>query len=274
MSEKQYGIEDLRYLMARLRHRETGCPWDVQQDFRSLTPYMLEEAYEVVDAIEREDQAHFPEELGDLLFQVIFHSQMAAEQGLFAFDDIVHTLTEKLVRRHPHVFPDGTLASQRRPGDEPATAEINQMWEEKKQGERHAKGHRSALADVPTAFPALTRAQKIQKRASKVGFDWSQIDGVFDKIREEIDELEAEIPAADSVRLEDELGDLLFAMVNLSRHLKLDAESCLRRATQKFERRFQVMESLVDGDNNSLEQMTDAQLDHLWQRAKQQLAGR
>lgn len=264
----RYSIEDLLYLMARLRDPFTGCPWDCRQDYGSLTPYTLEEACEVVDAIERNDLEHLPEELGDLLFQVVFFGQMGSECGDFDFGEIVHRLVTKLVSRHPHVFPEGTLASRRAPGSAPEEQEISAIWESKKQNERNAKGRRGLLADVPVSLPALIRAQKIQKRAAKIGFDWNSIDGVVDKVKEELGEFEAEIKAGDIEALDEELGDLLFSMVNLARFAGCDAEKSLRAATEKFGRRFEAMEALASSEGNSLQSLDMDKLEALWQRVK------
>lgn len=268
MKKQQYSIEDLLLLMSRLRDPQTGCPWDLQQDYRSLAPYMLEEAYEVVDTIERWDMEHFPEELGDLLFQVVFHAQVATEEGRFDFNDVVNTITAKLVDRHPHVFPRGTLDSKRESSAEIKHADINRVWEQKKQLEREKKGHRASLADIPVAFPALTRAQKVQKRAAKLGFDWSEVSQVFEKVREEFSEMEAEFDSGDSDRLDDELGDIFFSLVNLSRHLHVDAESCLRRATTKFEHRFCQMEKLLEKSGRSIDEVSEEEFDEYWIKAK------
>lgn len=264
----RYAMEDLLYLMSRLRDRETGCPWDCQQDAVSLASFTLEEAYEVVDAIERHDTEHLPEELGDLLFQVIFHAQLGSESGDFDFADIVDVLTRKLVSRHPHVFPDGTLHSGRDPDQQLENTEIHAVWEQKKHQERTRKGRRGLLADIPSALPALMRAQKVQKRAARVGFDWRDVDGVLGKVREELEELSAEVLAGDLRGCEDELGDVLFTVVNLARHLNCDAETALRKATGKFERRFAAMESSAENAGLVLEDLSDTQLDALWRQVK------
>ncbi len=268
MANSTYTINDLLYVMARLRDPETGCPWDLQQNAVSLAPFTLEEAYEVVDAIERQDQEHLPEELGDLLFQVIFHSQLGVEENVFSFADVVDKLVAKLVSRHPHVFPAGTMESVRDSDVAVSTREINANWEQKKQLERTSKGRQGHLADIPVALPALTRAQKVQKRAAKVGFDWDNIGGVIDKVREEIAELENELPDNDPGRVADELGDLFFSLVNLARHLHVDAETSLRNATCKFERRFGVLEGLALSSGESLSELSQVELDQYWNRAK------
>jgi ATP diphosphatase len=252
MSERRARISDLLAVMARLRDPKNGCPWDVQQDFSSIAPYTLEEAYEVLDAIERKDQDGLREELGDLLFQVVFHARMAEEQGWFDFDAVAGAIADKLVRRHPHVFGDGK----------------HEDWETIKAAERATKDA-STLADIPLALPALSRAAKIGRRASRVGFDWSSVKDVRAKIAEELDELDVEVakdPA--SAETEEELGDLLFALVNLSRHLKIDPEAALRGANAKFEKRFRRMEALAESRNLRLSTLTAAEWDALWLEAK------
>ena len=262
----EYGIEDLRYLMRRLRDPKSGCPWDLKQNFQSLTSHTIEEAYEVVDAIEQDDMSHLSEELGDLLFQIIFYSQLAEEQSQFSFDDIISTITQKLIRRHPHVFPEGTIESSRVSLADAEIVEIKRVWEEIKRQERTDKGVGKTLDDIPLALPALNRALKLQKRAANVGFDWSDIKPVIEKINEEVIELEVEIKRGDKVRMADELGDLLFSCVNLARHLKLDPETSLRGANQKFKRRFESMELLAG--KTKLEDHSADQLELLWGKVK------
>lgn len=262
----EYGIEDLRYLMRRLRDPQSGCPWDLKQNFQSLTSHTLEEAYEVVDAIEQDDMSHLSEELGDLLFQIIFYSQLAEEQSQFSFDDIISTITQKLIRRHPHVFPEGTIESSRVSLADAEIVEIKRVWEEIKRQERTDKGVGKTLDDIPLALPALNRALKLQKRAANVGFDWSDIKPVIEKINEEVIELEVEIKRGDKVRMADELGDLLFSCVNLARHLKLDPETSLRGANQKFKRRFESMELLAG--KTKIEDHSADQLELLWGKVK------
>ncbi len=262
----EYGIEDLRYLMRRLRDPKSGCPWDLKQNFQSLTSHTIEEAYEVVDAIEQDDMSHLSEELGDLLFQIIFYSQLAEEQSQFSFDDIISTITQKLIRRHPHVFPEGTIESSRVSLADAEIVEIKRVWEEIKRQERTDKGVGKTLDDIPLALPALNRALKLQKRAANVGFDWSDIKPVIEKINEEVIELEVEIKRGDKVRMADELGDLLFSCVNLARHLKLDPETSLRGANQKFKRRFESME-LLAGKTKIKDHSAD-QLELLWGKVK------
>jgi len=265
-------IEDLRYLMQRLRNPETGCPWDLKQTFSSIVPYTLEEVYEVVDTIDREDYTHLKEELGDLLFQVIFYSQLAEEQSLFSFEDIVSTLVEKLVLRHPHVFPDKTLESER--GTDAISSEpaIKETWEAIKKSERQEKGFYSILADIPSSLPALTRAQKLQKRASNHGFDWPSVEGVLDKLDEENNELKKALIVDEPGHIEEELGDLMFTLVNLCRHLNIDAETSLRKASRKFENRFHYVEESVQAKGQKLKETDLENLDKLWEEAKEKQA--
>ena len=257
-----YNIDDLRYLMSRLRDSDTGCPWDIKQTFKTIAPFTVEEVYEVVDAVERGDTEHLSEELGDLLFQIIFYSQLGAEDTVFDWDIIVSGITEKLIRRHPHVFPDGTLQSVRSPDLVFDVKAINKQWEETKKRERAGKGEDGVLADIPLAMPALNRAQKLQKRASSVGFDWTDLKDVLAKVKEEIAELEVEITRGDKVAMEDEMGDLLFSCVNLARHLSVDAEKAMRFANNKFKRRFEAMESLASRER--LSSMSADDLESLW----------
>jgi len=271
-TKPRYSIDDLLYLMARLRDRESGCPWDCEQDHASLVKYTLEEAYEVADAIERGDIAHLPEELGDLLFQVVFYAQVGAEQNQFDFTDIVDAIVAKLVFRHPHVFPDGTLHSRRDSDVIPEHTDISSTWEKKKHQERQSKGHRRLLADIPVAMPALARAEKIQKRAAKAGFDWPDVQGVLAKIREEVDEFAVEVDLSDGPAMEEELGDIFFSVVNLARHVGCDAEQTLRRATQKFERRFETMEDLARVQGHSFEELDAQAMDRLWREAKRAMS--
>ncbi|MGD9660422.1 MAG: nucleoside triphosphate pyrophosphohydrolase [Porticoccaceae bacterium] len=263
-----YSIDDLLYLMARLREPQTGCPWDCEQSYQSLVAFTLEEAYEVVDAIERSDYTHLPEELGDLLFQVVFYAQLGKEQGLFDFSTVIHGIVAKLISRHPHVFPLGTLSSRRCEQDLPQQTQINAVWEEKKREERSLKGQQHVLADIPLALPALVRAQKIQKRAAKAGFDWPDIQGVVDKLYEELDELHVELENKHQSGIEEELGDVLFTLVNLARHLDIDAETSLRRATRKFERRFALVDEAAAEEGHSLAELSPQDLNDLWQKAK------
>jgi ATP diphosphatase len=252
MSERRLRIADLLAVMARLRDPQKGCPWDLQQDFSTIAPYTLEEAYEVMDAIERNDAEGLRDELGDLLFQVVFHARMAEERGWFDFEAVAGAIHDKLVRRHPHVFGDAEHSD----------------WEELKAAERAGKDA-GTLANIPKALPALSRAAKIGKRASRVGFDWTNLHGVRAKVSEELDELDAEV-AKDpgSTATEEEFGDLLFALVNLARHLKIDPEAALRTANGKFEARFRRMEALAAGASLRLSALTAEEWDRLWLEAK------
>lgn len=263
-----YSITDLLRVMQRLRDPDGGCPWDLEQDFSTIVPSTLEECYELVDAIEAGDYPHVAEELGDLLFQVIFYAQMGSEQGLFDFRQIVSTLVEKLVRRHPHVFAGGDIEG--RVDSDSSVDEVGQRWEEIKREERAQRAQVSVLADIPAALPALTRAQKVGKRAASVGFDWSDTDAVLNKLDEELGEYRAALSET-LMRQEDELGDLLFCCVNLARHNGLDAEAALRRATHKFERRFACMESNLQAQGLSLPEVDAATYNDAWERAKEQL---
>ncbi|WP_370279190.1 nucleoside triphosphate pyrophosphohydrolase [Pontibacterium sp.] len=267
----QYNIDDLIYLMQRLRDPESGCPWDLKQDFASIVPHTLEEAYEVADTIERQDWAHLKDELGDLLFQVIFYAQLGDEiddeAQHFDFNAIVSNLIEKLVRRHPHVFPGGTLRSERS-GASIDEAQIKANWEAIKQQERDGKARTGVLDDIPRSLPALSRAQKLQKRASQVGFDWNDPIPVLDKIAEEIDELREAIREGRQEEIADEMGDMLFAQVNLARHLGVNPETALRGTNQKFERRFGHIEAQVNASERDWEQYSLYELDAFWNEAK------
>jgi len=262
------GKTHLLQIMARLRDPEKGCPWDIKQTFQSIVPSTLEEAYEVADAIEREDYGHLKEELGDLLFQVIFYSQLGKEEALFTFQDIVAGLAEKLVRRHPHVFPGGTLDGSVAM-DAISEDEVKANWEAIKQQERQEHGHNGLLDDVPLALPALKRSAKLQKRAATVGFDWDNAREVIDKVREETQELEAAIQQQEQAAVADEIGDLLFSVINLSRHLKVDAESALRSANRKFERRFTYIEQQLAAREATVFESSREQMEALWQEAKE-----
>lgn len=267
-----YQLDDLLHLMARLRDPQHGCPWDLQQDFASIVPHTLEEAYEVADAIEQGDFAHLPGELGDLLFQVVYYSQLGREQALFDFAQVVHGITAKLIRRHPHVFPDGDLYGS---PDVPRLGEaaIKQRWEQIKAEERAERAAEpqqlSLLDDVPQALPALNRAGKLQKRAAQVGFDWPDALPVVDKVREELDEVLEAMASGDAGAQGEELGDLLFAVCNLARHLKVDPEQALRAANHKFERRFRHIEQALRDAQQDFAACSLEQLDALWGEAKQ-----
>lgn len=267
-----YTLEDLLHLMARLRDPQYGCPWDLQQNYASIVPHTIEEAYEVADTIERGDFEHLQGELGDLLFQVVYYSQLAREEGRFEFDGVVDSITRKLIRRHPHVFPTGELYA---PVDTPSLSEaqVKSRWEEIKAEERAEKTQPeqlSLLDDVPAALPALSRAAKLQKRAATVGFDWPAALPVLDKVREELDEVLQAMAEGDADALEDEVGDLLFAAVNLARHLKHDPENALRRANRKFERRFRFIEQALRDSGRPIEDCNLDELDALWGEAKRQ----
>lgn len=264
MNPPQYSIDDLLYLMARLRDPDTGCPWDIKQDYASIAPSTLEEAYEVVDAIEKQDFAHLNEELGDLLFQVIFYAQIGKEEGRFDFGSIVSELVTKLLRRHPHVFPEGTLHS-RVDNRHTLPTDVKARWEAIKQQEREAKGKTGLLDDVPVNLPSLSRATKLQKRAASVGFDWEDVQGPIAKVREELAEVEEALAQQDVQAVEEELGDLLFAVVNITRYLKLDAEAALRAANRKFEQRFRYMEQRSP---RPLAESSIEDMNRLWDAAK------
>lgn len=251
-------ITKLLSIMAQLRDPETGCPWDIKQDFDSIAPYTIEEAFEVAEAIAQRDYPELKEELGDLLLQVVFHSQMAREQGLFDFNDVVQVLCDKMIRRHPHVF-----------GDDPAADEqaVKANWEQIKQQERASKGrdHVSALDGVPAGLPALQRAAKVQKKAARVGFDWPETAPVRKQVDLELAELDEALQNCHKDAIEDELGDVIFTLVNLSRHLKIDPEQALRKATAKFERRFRKMEQ---SQLEPLNLLGSEALERAWQAAK------
>ena len=262
-------IASLLAIMAKLRNPDGGCPWDLAQDFSTIAPYTIEEAYEVADAIDRGDLADLKDELGDLLLQVVFHAQMAREQGAFDFGDVVAAICDKMTRRHPHVFGDEERRSN-------ADSQL-QHWEALKRAEREAKGDAdaSALAGISRGLPEWQRAVKLQHKAAKVGFDWPGPAPVLEKLHEEIEEVRAEFAAVAAApddaeahdRLEDELGDILFVCANLARHAKVDVGSALRRANLKFERRFRAMEALAAADGGLAGQSLEAQ-DRYWDRAK------
>jgi ATP diphosphatase len=270
------GIQRLLDIMARLRDPQHGCPWDLQQSFKTIAPYTVEEAYEVADAIEREDLPSLRDELGDLLFQVVFHSQLAKEQGAFDFDAVANAICDKMERRHPHVFADASIAD----------AEAQTVaWEEQKRRERAQKRagaeQASVLDDVPVALPALTRANKLGKRAAQVGFEWSDVHGAIGKLDEEIAEFKAEVRStaclqADTTtegqhqheRLAAELGDVLFCVVNVCRYLKIDPEQALKRTNASFERRFRYVERGLAKQGKTPQQATLAEMDQLWDEGK------
>jgi nucleoside triphosphate diphosphatase len=271
-------VERLVEIMAALRTPGTGCPWDLEQSFATIAPYTIEEAFEVADAIARDNMGDLAEELGDLLLQVVYHARLAEEAGAFAFPDVVQGITAKMIRRHPHVFGDDLARS---------TGAAKGIWDKIKAEEKAAKAARaptshastvpSLLADVPVALPGLTRAVKLQEKAAKVGFDWPSIAPVFAKVREEIDELDAELRLATSsstesgnagTPIEEEFGDLLFVMANLARHVKIDPEAALRRANEKFLRRFSSIEAGLAARGSSPHEATLAEMDALWDAAK------
>lgn len=255
-------IHRLLQIMAKLRNPQGGCPWDLEQDFRTIAPYTIEEAYEVADAIEREDLGELRDELGDLLFQVVFHAQLAQERQAFDFDDVVNAICDKMERRHPHVFGDASVAD--------AQAQTV-AWEEQKRREREAKGG-SVLANVPVGLPALTRANKLGKRAAAVGFEWPDVMGALDKVAEEIEELRSEIRAGDTAAMEGELGDLLYSLVNVCRYVKVDPENALRLTNAKFERRFRYIEQRLKEQGSSPQEASLEQMDRLWDEAKRQFS--
>lgn len=259
-------MQDLLQIMARLRDPDSGCPWDLQQTYASIVPHTLEEAYEVADAIEREHWDDLKEELGDLLLQVVFYARLAEEDQRFDFQEIVDVLKAKLIRRHPHVFGDQVATD----GDA-----VAQTWERIKQQEKQGKPSApvSVMDEVPMNFPALQRAQKIQKKAARLGFDWTELEPVFDKIDEEIQEIKAELtPEPDAQRVEQEVGDLLFAAVNLARHLGVDSETALRGANQRFADRFRHMESSVEQQGRNMNDYSLEALESLWVDAKRALS--
>lgn len=265
--DREAGIERLLEIMARLRAPD-GCPWDRAQDFRSIAPYTIEEACEVADAIEKGDMEGLRQELGDLLLQVVYHARMAEEAGAFGFAEVVRAISDKMLRRHPHVF--GT-----EPGGAPAPAdEVD--WEAMKSAEREAAGARreSVLDDVPAALPALGRALKLTRRAATVGFDWTDPGDVLAKVAEETGELAAEAEHADQDRIEEEYGDLLFVLANLARHLRVDPEAALRRANAKFERRFREVETRLHAQGREPAEAGLAEMDALWDRIKADEPGR
>jgi len=271
MSGQQYTVSDLLRVMQRLRDPQTGCPWDLRQDLHSLVPSTLEECYELAQAIAHEDYRHIAEELGDVLFQVIFYAQLGKEQNLFSFDDIVNTLVQKLIRRHPHVFAQGEIEGMVH--NRSSVEEVRNTWEAIKQSERISKNQSGLMSDVPLALPALPRAQKVQKRAAQVKFDWVDSSAVLDKLQEEVDELRRAISENYPAAIHDEMGDVLFTCANLARHLGLDAEESLRHATERFERRFSLMEVAAAADGGVLSTLSSVQLDQLWEQAKKELGG-
>jgi MazG family protein len=252
-------LAELLRIMARLRDRERGCPWDLEQTFATIAPYTIEEAYEVADAIARNDLADLKDELGDLLFQVVFHARMAEEAGAFAFDDVAQAICDKMLRRHPHVFGSREVGS---------SAQLSELWEQIKREERAAAAQGGVLDDVPVGLPALTRATKLGKRAASVGFDWPDTAGVRAKVDEELAELDEAVAASDDSAVAAEMGDLLFTIANWCRHLQLDPETCLRGANEKFATRFRAVEGEVASEGRDWPSYDAAELDLLWTRAK------
>ncbi|MFC5755427.1 nucleoside triphosphate pyrophosphohydrolase [Rhizobium sp. GCM10022189] len=269
--EPSKDISRLIEIMAALRNPQTGCPWDIEQDFESIKPYTIEEAYEVADAIERKDMDDLCDELGDLLLQVVFHARMAEEAGEFSFGDVVEAITRKMIRRHPHVFA-------RSDADTPDA--VKKQWDEIKQAEKRERTERRArrglsedfkagfLGSVQRSFPALTEALKLQERAAKVGFDWSAPEPILDKIEEEIDELRVALRDGDKTKVSDELGDLIFAVVNIGRHVKADPEQALRGTNTKFRRRFNHIEMVLEAEGETLEAASLERMEEIWQAAK------
>ena len=282
MSKSDYSLNDLLNVMARLRDPQTGCPWDHKQTFQSIAPYTLEEAYEVVDAIERGDMAHLEEELGDLLYQVVYHARMAEEQGLFDFSCVVNGLVKKLIRRRPHMFNN----SRNLPNTRHTAEGVQQIWQAIKAKEKEQaagavvntgavvnKSVTSLLADslldgIPQNFPALVIAQKLQDKAAQVNFDWPDVQPVIAKIREELDEIEQAIASGNQEEIKEEVGDFLFAATNLARHLKVDAEQSVRGCNRKFRDRFFYIEQAVAASGKSMDKCSLEELDRLWDEAK------
>lgn len=293
---QQYELSDLLYLMKRLRDPESGCPWDIKQTFDSIIPHTIEEAHEVAEAIVQKDWPHVEEELGDLLFQVIFYSQLGKEQSLFDFSSVIDVLVTKLIRRHPHVFPNADLLQKREPNTCPSDDEINAQWQVIKAKEKELKAaslnksdlsfdqksHKKVkfpiveyLDDIPHSLSALTRAKKIQEKVSSRGFDWTEISGVIDKVKEELDEVVEEIEERDEARLSHEVGDLLFAAVNLARHLDIQPEQALDQANRRFSERYSLVAENLSQQNRSLELnntngVSGEEMEQAWLQAKKQ----
>lgn len=298
MAERQYNISDLIFLMDQLRNPESGCPWDLKQTFQSITPYTLEEAYEVIDAVEKQDYGQLKEELGDLLLQVVFYSQLAKEQNLYEMDDVIDQLVDKLIRRHPHVFPDQKLYSEQSSKNKInlTSEEVKQSWEKIKQIEKQQSkqkpelSEKSILDEVPLAFPGLLRAEKLQQKAATLGFDWSNPSPVFRQLKLELKELEDVFKkgggfsgsisidqALDNSteefkeHLSDELGDVMFSAVNLARHYNLDSEKIMRKANDKFEQRFRIVEKKMQASGKPIESFELDELEEFWKQAKIEL---
>ena len=264
--ERAYDIEDLKRLMERLRDPAYGCPWDLKQTYQSIAPFTLEECLELIDALEQSDYEHVEEELGDLLFQVIFYAQLGKEEGRFDFDSVVSGITAKLLRRHPHVFKDGELEGVIE--DRTSMATIKANWEKTKAEERADRSQTSVMDDVPATLGALSRAQKLQKRAATVGFDFSSANEVSACLLGEYRELEHAMASGDQNEIENELGDVLFTVVNAARHLKVDSEAALRKANRRFETRIRSAESDAAAEGTSLMEESAERLDERWQKAK------
>ena len=262
-----YTLDDLLLLMSRLRDPVDGCPWDKAQDFSSIVPHTIEECYELADAIENTNENQIKEELGDVLFQVVFYAQLASEKQQFTFGEVVTSLVEKLLRRHPHVFPDGTLQS-RALQMSVAAEQISSNWEKIKREERHGKHQYSIIDDIPLALPALTRSLKLQKRAAKVGFDFEDIDGALKSLQSEISELIEARENRGVTEMEEELGDVIFSSVNVARFLKTDPESILRKTNKKFENRFRYVEEQLLSTGKSLDNADIELMDRYWDEAK------
>ncbi|ORU89756.1 MAG: nucleoside triphosphate pyrophosphohydrolase [Cycloclasticus sp. symbiont of Poecilosclerida sp. M] len=264
MDERANNMDKLLQIMRALRDKETGCPWDIKQDFKTIAPYTLEEAYEVVDAIERDDMEQLQDELGDVLFQVVYHTQMAEEKGAFDFTDVLQGICEKLIRRHPHVFK----------GEQIEEKDLAKEWEKHKKSERNEKESEapiknSLLEDVTLAIPAMRRAYKLQIKAASVGFDWQEVAPVVEKLDEEISELKEQLARANNQRrVEEELGDVLFSCVNIARHIGVDAEGALRGANQRFFERFSYIEEQLRKNNKTLEACDVEEMERLWLEAK------
>ena len=265
--DQTYNIEDLKRLMERLRDPQYGCPWDLKQTYQSIAPFTLEECLELIDALEQADYEHVEEELGDLLFQVIFYAQLGKEEGRFDFDSVVSGITSKLLRRHPHVFKDGELEGLIE--DRTSMASIKANWEKTKAKERADRLQTSIMDDVPTTLGSLSRAQKLQKRAATVGYDFSSTDDVSVRLLAEYRELEKAMASSDPNEIENELGDVLFTVVNIARHLKIDSETALRKANRRFESRIRSAESEAALEGSSLADESAERLDELWYKAKQ-----
>ncbi len=256
-----YHIQDFIRIIAQLRDPNNGCPWDLKQNYRSMITCLIEETYEVIEAIEQNNMSALKEELGDLLLQVVFFSQLATEDQYFTFDDVVHTVTEKILRRHPHVF-----------GEQKANNadEALENWNKAKASEYIQKGHQSILDNIPHAFPALKRAEKLQKRCAKIGFDWNNVNPAIAKVQEELEEVKQEYQTnpVNQTKIEEEIGDLLFAVVNLSRHLKCNPEESLRKANKKFERRFRAVEQKLREAHKTFENISLTEMDIFWDEVK------